>query len=300
MKRLILLFGLTLAIQLQAQQTIPLYPGEIPNSHQHQVKEVALQQEGAFFGYSQVSQPTLTAYLPEQGKATGTAVVICPGGGYAMECFLVEGTRIAEAFLRQGIAAFVLKYRLPSDSTMTDKSIGPLQDAQQAILTVRQRAAEWQIDPHRIGIMGFSAGGHLASTAGTHFEHSYIPNQQQISLRPDFMILIYPVIIMREGLAHQGSKENLLGTNPSEAKTKLFSNDLQVNANTPPTWITHTGDDTVVPVENSIRFYQALISHKVPTEMHLYPTGNHGFVLKIPADEWMSPLFIWLKFNFNQ
>jgi acetyl esterase/lipase len=222
-------------------------------------------------------------------------VVICPGGGYGMESYRLEGTNIAEAFVKKGIAAFILKYRLPSDSIMPDKSVGPLQDAQQAIKTVRQRAEEWKLNPSKLGIMGFSAGGHLASTVGTHFNKSYIQNDENISLRPDFMILIYPVISMKEGLTHGGSKTNLLGKTPSEEQIALFSNELQVNANTPPTWITHTGDDTVVPVENSIRFYQELIRNKVPAEMHLYPAGNHGFVLKLPTDEWMQPLFGWMQ-----
>jgi acetyl esterase/lipase len=178
---------------------------------------------------------------------------------------------------------------------MPDKSVGPLQDAQQAIKTVRQRANEWKLNPAKIGIMGFSAGGHLASTTGTHFNKSYIPNEENVSLRPDFMILIYPVISMKEGLTHGGSRTNLLGKTPSEEQIALFSNELQVNANTPPTWITHTGDDTVVPVENSILFYKELIRNKVPAEMHLYPAGNHGFVLKLPTDEWMQPLFDWMQ-----
>jgi acetyl esterase/lipase len=184
---------------------------------------------------------------------------------------------------------------LPSDSTMIDKTIGPLQDAQQAIKTVRMHATEWKLDTAKIGIMGFSAGGHLASTAGTHFDKSYIPNEEKISLRPNFMILIYPVISMTDELTHKGSRENLLGKNPTSEQITLFSNELHVNANTPPTWLTHTGDDKVVTVENSIRFYEELIRNKVPAEMHLYPKGNHGFVLSLPTDEWMQPLFSWMK-----
>jgi acetyl esterase/lipase len=259
------------------------------------MKEIRMERDGQLQGYRSISQPTLAVYLPDEKLATGAAVVICPGGGYGMESYRLEGTIIAEAFVKKGIAAFILKYRLPSDSIMPDKSVGPLQDAQQAIKTVRQRAEEWKLNPARIGIMGFSAGGHLASTVGTHFNKSYIQNDENISLRPDFMILIYPVISMKEGLTHSGSRTNLLGKTPSEEQIALFSNELQVNANTPPTWITHTGDDTVVPVENSIRFYQELIRNKVPAEMHLYPAGNHGFVLKLPTDEWMQPLFGWMQ-----
>ena len=177
---------------------------------------------------------------------------------------------------------------------MIDKTIGPLQDAQQAIKTVRQHASEWNLDAEKIGIMGFSAGGHLASTAGTHFNKSYIPNVENISLKPNFMMLVYPVISMKDEITHLGSRQNLLGKNPSTEQVMLFSNELHVSPNTPPTWITHAGDDNVVTVENSIRFYQNLIGNKVPAEMHLYPKGNHGFVLSLPTDEWMQPLFDWM------
>lgn len=294
MKSFILLVFAILTLNLAAQQIIPLYPGVVPNSTSYKMKEIRLEKDGQFLGFKSISEPTLKVYLPDEKTATGAAVVICPGGGYSMECYPTEGTIIAEAFVKKGIAAFVLKYRLPSDSIMPEKSVGPLQDAQQGIKTVRQRAAEWKINPNKVGIMGFSAGGHLASTAGTHFERPYIPNDEKINLRPDFMILIYPVISMQEGLTHRGSRNNLLGKSPSEEQITLFSNDLQVTANTPPTWITHTGDDTVVPVENSIRFYQQLIRNKVPAEMILYPSGNHGFIKTLPADQWMQPLFEWM------
>ena len=295
MKRIFLILLLFVSLHSAAQQIINLYPSAIPNSKPYQLKEISMENEGQFLGYRNVSKPTLKVYLPDEKAATGTAVIICPGGGYGMESYRLEGTMIAEAFLRKGIAAFILKYRLPSDSVMIDKTIGPLQDAQQAIKTVRQHAQEWKLDSAKIGIMGFSAGGHLASTAGTHFDKSYIPNDEKISLRPDFMILVYPVISMKEELTHKGSRENLLGKTPDSDQILLFSNELHVNTNTPPTWLTHTGDDKVVTVENSIQFYQELIRNKVPTEMHLYPKGNHGFVLSIPTDQWMQPLFLWMK-----
>tara|TARA_R110002049_G_scaffold131500_5_gene290256 strand:- start:13 stop:921 length:909 start_codon:yes stop_codon:yes gene_type:complete len=295
MKKLALLFLIMISIHSGAQQTIDLYSSTIPNSKSNGIKEIELENDGQFFGYKNVSQPSLKIYLPAEHIATGTAVIICPGGGYGMESFKLEGIKIAETFLQKGIAAFVLKYRLPSDSTMVDKSIGPLQDAQQALKIVRQRAKEWHLDTEKIGIMGFSAGGHLASTAGTHFNKSYIPNIEGINLRPNFMILIYPVISMKDQLTHNGSRENLLGKSATEEQILNFSNELHVNANTPPTWLTHTGDDTVVPVENSIRFYQALVHHKIPSEMHLYPKGNHGFVLSLPTEEWMQPLFSWME-----
>ena len=297
MNRLIILLILTTSLQLKAQQIIDLYTTTIPNSKSYLMKEILSEQDGSISWIKNVSTPTLTIYLPKKDIATGTAVIICPGGGYSGESYLLEGTTIAEALSRKGIAAFILKYRLPSDSIMIDKTIGPLQDAQQAIKILRQRATEWQLDTARIGIMGFSAGGHLASTAGTHFSKSYIPNNENISLRPSFMVLVYPVISMKDELTHKGSRKNLLGEPASKEQITLFSNELHVNSNTPPTWITHTGDDTVVPVENSIRLYQELVRNKVPVEMHLYPNGNHGFVLSLPTDEWMQPLFSWMKKN---
>lgn len=293
MKQFVLLLVLFVSTQLEAQEVIDLYTS-IPNSKSYEMEEELTMDDGRIAWIKHVSKPTLTIYLPQEETATSAAVIICPGGGYSGESYLKEGTLIAEEFSRKGIAAFILKYRLPSDLIMVDKTIGPLQDAQQAIKTVRQRAAEWQIDTAKIGIMGFSAGGHLASTAGTHFSNTYIPNDENISLRPNFMILVYPVISMSDELTHNGSRNNLLGEDASKENINQFSNELHVNQNTPPTWITHTGDDTLVPVENSIRFYQELIRNKVPAEMHLYPKGGHGFVLNIPADEWMQPLFKWM------
>ncbi len=295
MKNTTLILLLAFSMKAAAQTIIPLYPGIIPNSKPYAMKEIRMESNGLLVGFRKISKPTLAIYLPEEKIATGQAVIICPGGGYEMESYRLEGTVIAEAFLKKGIAAFILKYRLPSDSIMVDKSIGPLQDAQQAIKTVRMRSAEWKINPAKIGIMGFSAGGSLASTAGTHFEKSYIPNEEKVNLRPDFMILIYPVISMTDELTHLGSRNALLGKTPTKELIDHFSNEKHVNANTPPTWLTHTGDDKVVTVENSIRFYQELIRNKVPAEMHLYPKGNHGFVLFQPTDEWMQPLFNWIK-----
>lgn len=295
MRSFLSILMLSASMQITAQQVIPLYTGDIPNSIANKMKEVTVYDKGVLHGYQKVSIPTLTVFLPQQDLATGAAVVICPGGGYQHESYRLEGTVIAQAFAQRGIAAFVLKYRLPSDSIMRDKSIGPLQDAQHAIKIVRQRAAEWKVDTGKIGIMGFSAGGHLASTAGTHYNKSYIPNPEKTSLRPDFMILVYPVISMTDSLTHMGSRNNLLGMNPTPEQIQLFSNELQVTSTTPPTWLTHTGDDTAVPVDNSIRFYQALIKKKVPAEMHLMPKGNHGFILALQPEEWMLPLFDWVK-----
>ena len=280
---------------LKAQEVIPLYDKVIPNSISCSMKEVTLTMAGQFGGYRNISKPTLEIYLPAKELSNVPAVIICPGGGYGMESYRLEGLNIAKTYINHGIAAFILKYRLPSDSIMPDKSIGPLQDAQQALKIVRQYCTKWNVDPKKIGIMGFSAGGHLASTAGTHFDTCLVTNPEQISVRPDFMILVYPVISMTDKLTHAGSRRNLLGENPTPAKLEFFSNELHVNDLTPPTYLTHTGDDKIVDVDNSIVFYEALRHHNVPSEMHLYPKGNHGFVLSQPTEEWMSPLFRWMK-----
>jgi len=291
---LLLLF---LAGSVKAQQIIPLYSGTIPNATSYTMREIASEKDGRVVWYRKVSKPTLTVFLPTQEKASGTGVIIFPGGGYSGESYQAEGIRIAETFINHGVAALVVKYRLPSDSIMVDKSIGPLQDAQRAIQVVRERAAEWNIQPDKVGIMGFSAGGHLASTAGTHFDEPLIENTRNTSLRPDFMILVYPVISMNETLSHKGSRMNLLGERPTAEQIVRFSNEWHVTSQTPPTYLTHAGDDTVVDVDNSLAFYEALRHHNVPAELHLYPTGNHGFVLKLPTEEWMVPLFTWMKGN---
>ncbi len=280
---------------LSAQMIIPLYNDSIPNSLPSDVKEITLNIEGQFGGNENISVPTLEVYLPGKEQSDHTAVIICPGGGYGMVNYLLEGINIAKVFVNHGIAAFVLKYRLPSDSIMTDKTIGPLQDAQQAIKHVRQQAHGWDIDGDKIGIMGFSAGGHLASSAGTHFDSCFISNPEKISLRPDFMILVYPVISMTDQLTHLDSRKNLLGVHPTAQKIELLSNELHVSDQTPPTFLTHAGDDNGVVVENSLIFYEALRRHHIETEMHLYPRGGHGFVLSMPSEVWMQPLIKWMK-----
>ena len=166
--------------------------------------------------------------------ASGTAIVICPGGGYSVIVYGGEGINVAKEFAKKGVAAFILQYRLPNDSFQVNKTIAPLQDAQQAIKMVRDSAADWGIDASKVGIMGFSAGGHVASTEATHFNKALIENKSNTSLRPDFQILVYPVISMQDSLVHKGSRTQLLGSNPSKETIDLYSNELQVNKNTPP------------------------------------------------------------------
>ena len=286
-------FILTVGLQTSfAQQTIPLYEENIPGALNAPSEERYDSANAVAF---KVFTPTLTVYLPPKEKANGAAVIVCPGGGYGALVMNKEGFAIAEYFAKQGVAAFVLKYRLPDDKIMKDKSAGPLQDAQQAITLIRQNARQWNVDTTKVGIMGFSAGGHLASTAGTHFNHPAIAVKPRVSVRPDFMILVYPVISMTDSLGHRGSRDNLLGKNPSSEKIQLFSNELQVTAQTPPAFLIHAGDDKVVDVDNSISFYEALRHKKIPSEMHIYPKGDHGFVLKMPVEEWMNVCTKWMK-----
>jgi acetyl esterase/lipase len=280
-----------------AQQTIPLYPGEVPNSKAYATKEVWESQTNGDTLVHFISQPTLTLFLPDPAKANGTAIIICPGGGYWINSIEKEGFAVAEKLKEWGIAAFVLKYRIPNDSSMIDKSIGPLQDAQRAIEVVRSHAMEWHLDPHKIGIMGFSAGGHVASTAATHFGHSYIENPENINLRPDFAMLIYPVISFEPDIAHMGSREQLIGMHPDQSQVEFFSNEKQVTDSTPPCFLVQASDDSVVPVLNSIRFYEALHQHKISAEIHIYKAGGHGFGLTNPTtkDSWIERCKNWMQ-----
>ena len=292
MKKLFVTITLvSIFIGARAQEIINLYPGKIPNAKISGIKESF--GNGMFRG---VTTPTLEIYLPEKEKATGAAVVICPGGGYSVVVYQGEGISTAKEFVKNGVAAFVLKYRLPDDSTMVDKKIGPLQDAQQAIKVVRENAAKWGIDPGKIGIIGFSAGGHLASTEATHFKEVLIENTNNTSVRPDFQILVYPVISMQNGLTHPDSRTKLLGKDASTKDIDKFSNELQVDESTPPAYLTHAADDNLVDVDNSIGYFEKLRHNKVPVEMHIYPKGGHGFIFR--HEGWMDPLIKWMK-NIN-
>jgi pectinesterase len=275
-------------------QELPLYKGAVPNSKQTANKENSTFRENVT-RIAKVSVPAITIFKP--AKANGKAVIICPGGGYGILAFDKEGTRVAEEMNRWGITCFVLKYRLPDDSFNIDKSLAPLQDAQQAMRYVRSNAKELGVNKNQIGIMGFSAGGHLASTAATHFNFKADEaNVDTTSVRPDFAVLIYPVISFDSTITHKGSRNNLIGTKPAKEATDFFSNELQVTTATPPSFLVHAGDDAAVHVENSVRYYQACIKNKVPVEMHLYPKGGHGFGManKTTDDNWLERLKNWL------
>lgn len=248
-------------------------------------------------GDTDADKPSLTASLPPPEKATGTAVVVCPGGGYGGLAMDHEGRQVAAWLNAHGVAAFVLKYRIAPRYHHP----APLQDAQRALRLVRARAKEWNIDPNRLGIWGFSAGGHLASTAGTHFDDGKPDAEDPVEragCRPDFMILVYPVITLSPPYAHMGSRTNLIGKNPDPKLVDELSNDKQVTAKTPPTFLVATSGDTAVPAENSVFFYLALRKAKVPAEMHIYERGAHGFGLA-PRDPvlstWPDLLAHWMK-----
>jgi acetyl esterase/lipase len=262
-------------------EAIPLWPNGAPGA----------------LGKEPADIPTLTAYPAPKDKATGAAVIVCPGGGYS-HLADHEGRPVAEWLNTLGITAFVLKYRVGPRYHHP----APLLDAARAIRTVRARATEWQLDPNRIGILGFSAGGHLSSTIGTHFDAGKADTAdpiERVSSRPDLMILIYPVITMRE-FAHAGSKRMLLGENAPEDLVKLLSNDEQVTKDTPPAFLVHTADDPGVPVENSLRFAAALRKARVPVEIHVYEHGPHGFGLgtKDPIlATWPQRCAEWLRMH---
>lgn len=279
---------------------LPLWNATPPNA-QPAVRPPEREREGAITWVRHVQNPSIEVRLPARGNATGQAVVVCPGGGYGGLAYDWEGSDFAGWLNSHGIAAIILTYRLPVDGDVAhQKWLCPLLDAQRAIRLTRAHAADWGINPAKIGIMGFSAGGHLASTAGTHFDAGDAKAAdpiEHLSSRPDFMILVYPVITMDAGVTHGGSRANLLGENPSPELVRNYSNELQVTDQTPPTFLVHAGDDDAVPVQNSLRFHAALVAHKVPAELHVYPKGGHGFSLALGRghlQSWTEVCMRWL------
>lgn len=242
-----------------------------------------------------VTNPSLVPFIPSDENTNKTAVIICPGGGYNSIHMQREGFRVAEYFNEQGIAAFVLKYRLPDKEIISDKSSAPLQDAQRAIQLLRENHEQWGIAPDKIGIMGFSAGGHLASSAGVHYDSILVENKQSTSLRPNFMMLVYPVISFDDAIVHKGSKSCLLGQQPAEELVRLFSNELQVKADSPKTILFHAEDDITVPVENTLRFYNELVEKGISSEVHIYSRGGHGFKNYPLFEDWFSQCINWMK-----
>lgn len=269
---------LVMTFNTNAQKTIKLWADDIPFSN-GTIGEEEIPNPGRV---RNIQDPTITVYLPEKEKATGAAVVICPGGGYWLLAIDHEGHDIAKWFNEIGVAGIVVKNRLPTSDNITQRSEVAMVDAQRAVRMTRYNAVEWGIQADKIGIMGFSAGGHLASTVGTHYDYGLSRSTdpiQKVSCRPDYMILMYPVISMTEDYMHTGSMKNLVGPDLSEVQKLRFSNEKQVTADTPPTILIHSTDDKSVPVANSIAFYQALVAHGITAELHTFNSGAHGYGL---------------------
>jgi acetyl esterase/lipase len=296
-----LLISLSMISMTQAQDiTMPLWPaGKVPNYQK--TDEVEKTESTDIIRISKVQNPEIAVFLPARKNATGQAVIICPGGGYAYLSYNWEGTDVAKLLNAKGITAIVLKYRLPNSKSNITPYLSPLMDAKRAMRMVRANADQWHINKNNIGIMGFSAGGHLASTLATHFDDGDKNSKDSIerqSSRPDFAVLVYPVITMNKGFTHMGSRNNLLGNNPDSSLVNVYSNELQVTVQTPPTFLVHATDDKAVPVENSLRFYEALKNNNVSAEMHIFPHGGHGFGLALgkgSLETWPDLLVAWMR-----
>jgi acetyl esterase/lipase len=279
-------------------RVIDLWNGKVPGAIANDSFKQTIDSADNWIKMRFVTNPVLDMYPAPTDKANGTAVIICPGGGYWGLAIDHEGVKVAKWLNSLGITAFVLKYRLPDDAIMENKSIAPMQDGQQAIRIVRRHATEWGIAPDRIGIMGFSAGGHLAASLSTHFNDKIYESDDSTSARPDFSLLIYPVISMQPDITHWGSRVNLLGNNPSKEKENYFSNERQVNERTPPAFLVHSFDDNVVPVQNSTGYAMSLHKYKVPCELHIYHSGGHGYGLGRSANSessWPEICRKWLE-----
>ena len=294
---LICIIFFTMSTSLAQYQ--PLYK-TIPNNISSKNQEAESMNAGILI-IEKVSIPSYQYFRVANDNQKRPCVIICPGGGYAILAAGHEGTDVAKYFNSIGVNALVLKYRIPNDANQIDKTIAPLQDAQQAMLLARTNAENWGIDKNKIGIMGFSAGGHLASSLATHYNDIKIENPSSVSLRPDFQILIYPVISFGpEG--HEGSRINLIG-NANDEKTKnaiaYFSSEKQITKEAPPAFLVHSKDDDVVPVANATYYYDNLKALKVSAELYLYEKGGHGYGMKNPTSEiiWTSVMKTWMQKN---
>uniref|UniRef100_UPI004047685C alpha/beta hydrolase n=1 Tax=Algoriphagus sp. TaxID=1872435 RepID=UPI004047685C len=296
---LTLLTFLATSLAFSQNYTLNLWPGLPPLQKESSLQEQAVQQ--GIVRISNVQIPSIEVYLPTKQSATGEAVLIFPGGGYGILAYDWEGTDFAKWLNAHGIAGIVVKYRLPISTSLTDPKEVPLLDAQRAIRLVRQNAEDWNINPSKVGIMGFSAGGHLAATLSTSFAHELLLEKDAIDTlpaRPDFSILVYPVISFRDAAAHSGSRKNLLGDQASSELVDRFSNELQVTTDTPPTFLVHAQDDKGVPLQNSLLYFQALHANGVNAALHIYPTGGHGFAFGIgkgAVSGWREVLLAWMK-----
>jgi acetyl esterase/lipase len=284
-------------------QILPLWEGDPPNFEE--TGEVIIFDTADIVRVRNVQKPDIAVFLPSKKNSTGEAIVICPGGGYGILAYDWEGSDIARWFNSQGIAAFVLKYRLPGSRSNVVPHKSPLLDAKRAMRQVRYHAEKWNIDPEKVGVMGFSAGGHLASTLSTHFDEGDSGNADPIereSCRPDFSVLVYPVISFTEDFQHAGSRINLIGKDADEELIKYYSNELQVTWDTPPAILIHSGDDKAVPVENSMVYYNALQKEEIASELHIYPYGGHGYSLAIGQGHlstWPDRVIEWINYIYR-
>ena len=283
-----------------AQQfVLPLWPeSEIPNFIDTGEEEAADTTNVIRIRHVQI--PDISVYLPSRRNATGKAVMVIPGGGYRVLAYDWEGADTAKWLNSKGIAAIVLKYRLPHTSNNIIGHKSPLMDARRAMRLIRHHAVRWDIDPQQIGVIGFSAGGHLASTLSTQFDYGDEGNQDPVerhSSRPDFSALIYPVITSDTSFSHRGSFRALLGENPPDELLLKYSSEKQTKKDTPPTILIHSADDTSVPVQNSIVYFQALMEKDIPAEMHIYPYGGHGYSLALGRGHlstWPDRVIDWI------
>lgn len=284
---------------------IKLWPAGTPNAPEKVTPEVVRERgtpAKTNRSINNVHEPTITVYLPAKEKANGTAVVICPGGGYGGLAIDHEGHDIARWFNEIGVAGIVVKYRLPRPKGHVYGRHAPLMDAQRALRLTRHHAKEWNIDANRVGIMGFSAGGHLASTVATHFDKTDVPLGaddaiSKVNAKPDFAVLIYPVISFQPQIAHGGSRNNLVGSDASKELLDRYSNEMQVSKSTPPVFLISTTDDGVKS-ENSVVFYLACKKHRVPVEMHIFEKGGHGYSMKLkdkPVSVWPELMKSWME-----
>jgi acetyl esterase/lipase len=302
MKKLILLMCVTAFLSPLAAQNLilPLWEGDPPNYKE--TGEVTIWDTSDIVRVRNVQKPDIAVFLPSKKNSTGEAVVICPGGGYGILAYDWEGSDIARWLNSEGIAAFVLKYRLPGSKSNIVPHKSPLMDAQRAMRMVRAHSEKWNIDPEKVGIMGFSAGGHLASTLSTHFDAGDLSSNdpvEQESCRPNFSVLLYPVVSFVADFTHKGSGRNLIGDDPDPDLLRYYSNELQVDETTPPAILIHSDDDRAVPVENSIAYYEALRANGVPSELHIYPYGGHGYSLAIGQGHlstWPDRVIEWIKY----
>ncbi len=272
----------------------PLY-NVTPNYIQQENKEASSTATGILI-IEKVSEPAYQYYRVANDNEKRPCVIVCPGGGYSILAASHEGSDLAKFFNSIGVNALVLKYRIPNKANQIDKSIAPLQDAQQAMYLCRLHAADWGIDAKKIGVMGFSAGGHLAASLSTHYNDVKISNPENISLRPDFQLLIYPVITFKN-FGHGGSRNNLIGPVMTEDAIHYFSNEEHVNQDSPPAFLVHAKDDGAVPVANSTTYFYELQLNKIPAEIYLYEKGGHGFGMKNPTSEvyWPDLLKKWMQ-----